>query len=89
MIGGKLILTCSATLIIWNMLPVRACRFFGYCTLIITIIGLLSTGIAQVIACRWMVRCILFGFGCPLATHFHWFFRLFVPEPENPRASKL
>lgn len=28
------------------------CRFFGILTLIITIVGLLSTGIAQVIACR-------------------------------------
>lgn len=28
-------------------------RWVGYATLVITIIGLLSTGIAQVIACRY------------------------------------
>lgn len=72
MIGGKLILIWQRNVNHLNLnlnLPMRARRFFGYCTLIITIIGLLSTGIAQIIACRWVAQCILFGCGCPVARH--------------------
>ena len=35
-------------------------RWIGYATLVITIIGLLSTGIAQVIACRYLLSHSMF-----------------------------